>query len=241
MKKIVVLLLIFAFVFSPLFSAGLLENPNIIQLPWNKDSKITQEDLDNLKTTQKVLAPTQDKDLTISVKREDLQKKSETKSNGEVVESTFSDEEVEEIIENIAALQEEIQKGEQNFSEIVVQNAKNELLIDEVQEENENLQETTNNIVKQNNDLLVENEKIKTENLDFRAKLKDDMFKVRFGALCDYKALDDLNVGVFTGIRVGDFTADIGVKVDLFDTIANPMGLINIGNYTVTASVAYEF
>lgn len=239
MKKIVVFLLIFVFVFSPLFSAGLLENPNIIQLPWNKGSKITQEDLDNLETTQKVLTPVQEKDLVISVKPEDLQKTSKTDSKGEEV--PYSEEEIQAIMENVAQLQEEIKQGEQNFSEIVVNSAKNELLIDEIQKENENLQETTNAIVKQNFDLNAENETLKAENLDFKAKLKKDMFKVRFGALCDYKGLDDLDVGLFSGIRVGDFTVDLGVKVDLYDTIANPMGLINLDNYTISASVAFEF
>lgn len=234
MRKTVILLLVFVFVFSPLFSAGLLESPNVI-LPWNKDLKTIESDLTSSETATTVLLPAQEKDLVISVTPADLQKPSKTNSEGEPVETVpYTDEEKEALINEIAELQEEIRKGEQNFSSIVIESAKDQILIDELQKENDNLQNVFVGIAE-------ERDSLKAENAKFKAKIEDDLFKVRFGANCDYKPLDKFNVGIFSGVRVGNLTADVGIKVDLNDTIANPMNLLDLEAYTLTASVAYEF
>ena len=227
MKKLLVSLLVFSLALSPVFSSG---NREVgLKTIFLKDSTEVTQSLIEKPIEQS--SPV--KKLTVS--------STESKSSQENSIADMSDEEV--ITEIITTAGEANEINQALFTSLAMINSENTRMAEEIAENDAYINTLETDLEKanksnQDKDIELAERKGKIDTLNEKLKAKKSYKTLLVGA--DYNLVDGYSVGLDFGVKFDKgLTTQVGVKAPL-DAL-NPVGVLDINNYTFSTKIGWSW
>ena len=227
MKKLLVSLLVLSLALSPVFSSG---NREVgLKTIFLKDSTEVTQSLIEKPIEQS--SPV--KKLTVS--------STESKSSQENSIADMSDEEV--ITEIITTAGEANEINQALFTSLAMINSENTRMAEEIAENDAYINTLETDLEKanksnQDKDIELAERKGKIDTLNEKLKAKKSYKTLLVGA--DYNLVDGYSVGLDFGVKFDKgLTTQVGVKAPL-DAL-NPIGVLDINNYTFSTKIGWSW
>ena len=230
MKKLLVSLLVFSLALSPVFSLG---NREVgLKTIFLKDSTEVTQSLIEKPIEQSSPA----KKLAVN----STESKSSQKSSVEEIKE-MSDEEV--ITEIVTTAGEANEINQALFTSLAMINSENTRMAEEIAENDAYINTLETDLEKanksnQDKDIELAEKEGKIDTLNEKLKAKKSYKTLLVGA--DYNLVDGYSVGLDFGVKFnGGLTTQVGVKAPL-DAL-NPVGVLDINNYTFSTKIGWSW